>query len=134
MRRIPDLDRLDDFHESHARPPHNVGLYELEVSLFTLLAADLDYLPQDVEHIESFWLLIDIGYSSAGFVMRLASGRRVHLMCNIAQKEDDTGIESVDLETEDVPPHLSHPVLEADLGTGWRDDVEILDDFVALWR
>jgi len=133
MLRIPDLDRLEEFHESHPSP-HNVGIYELQTALFTLLDGDLDFLPQDVEHIESFWLLIEWGHSSAGFIMRLMDGRRVHLMCNIAQKEDETGIESVDLEVEEVPPHLSHPVLDADLGTGWRDDVEDLNEFVALWR
>jgi hypothetical protein len=33
-----------------------------------------------------------------------------------------------------IPPHLSHPRFEEDIGTGRRDDVEVLNEFLAIWR
>lgn len=132
MRRIPDLDRLDEFHEMHAWPS-NIGLYELEETLITLLDGRLDFLPQEIEHIESFWVLPDIDFTSAGFVMCLASGRRVYLSSGIGMNDEETAL-VVALEAENIPAHLSHPRIEERLGTGWRDDVEVLNAFVVLWR
>jgi hypothetical protein len=132
MRRIPDLDRLDAFHESHAWPD-NVGLYELEETLIVLLEGRLDFLPQHVEHIESFWLLPEIDQSSAGFVLRLSTGRRVHLWCAIGMNDEESALE-VNIEAEEIPAHLSHPRIGEQLGTCWRGDIEVLNEFVELWR
>jgi hypothetical protein len=132
MRRIPDLDRLDAFLESHTWP-NNIALYELEETLIALLEGRLDFLPQDIEHIESFWVLPEIGFTSAGFIVRLASGRRLDLSCNIGMNDEETALE-VDLEVEDIPPHMSHPRCKENIGTSWRDDVEVLNDFLELWR
>jgi hypothetical protein len=130
MRRIPDLDRLEAFHEAHTGPA-NVGLCELEETLIVLLQSRLGFLPQDIEHIESFWVLPEIGFTSAGFVLRTAQGRRVHLWCNIGMNDEETALETT-IEAEDIAAHLSHP--DCKIGTGWRDDVEVLNEFVELWR
>src|SRR6185437_12428299 len=109
------------------------GLYELEETLIALLEGRLDFLPQEIEHIESFWVLPDIDFTSAGFVVRLASGRRVYLQSSIGMNDEETALE-VSVEAENIPAHLSHPRIEERLGTGWRDDVEVLNEFVELWR
>jgi hypothetical protein len=49
------------------------------------------------------------------------------------QNNEETALE-VNIEAEDIPPHLSHPRTQERLGTGWRDDVEVLNEFVELWR
>jgi hypothetical protein len=47
--------------------------------------------------------------------------------------DEETALE-VNIEAEDIPPHRSHPRIAERLGTGWRDDVEVLNEFVELWR
>jgi hypothetical protein len=133
MRRIPDLGRLEAFHERHAWSNSSIGLCELEETLIALLEGGLDFLPQEIEHIESFWVLPDIDFTSAGFVIRLESSRRVHLSSGIGMNDEETALE-VNIEAENIPSHLSHPCTEERLGTGWRDDVEVLNEFVELWR
>jgi hypothetical protein len=29
---------------------------------------------------------------------------------------------------------LSHPRMDERLGAGWRDDIEVLNEFIELWR
>src|SRR4051812_30067689 len=98
MSPLPSQERVAEFHREHPSPS-NMGVVELVEALAILYEGKLDYRPHDIEHIESYCLMVDIGSSSAGFVMRLVSGRRVHLMCNIDQGEEDGEIE-VDLISE----------------------------------
>jgi hypothetical protein len=39
-----------------------------------------------------------------------------------------------DIEAQDILAHLSHPQMAEKLGTCWRDDIEVLNEFVELWR
>jgi hypothetical protein len=75
----------------------------------------------DIRRVEAYWCDIEIGFASAGFVLRLDDGRRCHLQCAI---DDDNQPDTVAVTVEPVPQGCELPAFNcAPLG-GWRHDVD----------
>lgn len=134
MPSLPSDELLERFRREHPSPD-NIGLFELHETLLALYDGELGYRPHEIEHVESYTLMLDIGTSCAGFVMRLESGRRVHLMSSIGPSEEDDETVSIGLQSEDMSPNQSHPYYgRHDPPGGWHEDVEVFNEYVALWR
>lgn len=81
------------------------------------------FVVTDISYVEAYWSFVELGFSSAGFVVKTHDGRRFHLQCAI---DEDNQPDIVAVSAEEVPEGQTLPkfgkCIEA-LG-GWSREVD----------
>jgi hypothetical protein len=77
----------------------------------------------DIACVRAFWSCVDIGFSSAGFVVEIVRGQRFYLQCAI---DDDNQPNMVAITTEELPAGQTMPEIVDNIESrsGWSDEVE----------
>ena len=134
MQKPPSVRRLLDFFVA-VDVENNDGLYELNEAMHALYKATLGIKPVDIGRIAEFWLDRDEGFSSAGFLLLLNSGRRIHLEVGVDQTSDDgSKPPRVDIDLEELADDQQYPAFISveQAPNGWRHDVRTLNDFLVF--
>ena len=134
MQKPPSVRRLLDFFVA-VDVENNDGLYELNEAMHALYKATLGIKPVDIGRIPEFWLDRDEGYSSAGFLLLLNDGRRIYLDVWVEQTSNDGATPpKVDVGLEKLTDEQRYPAFNnfEEAPNGWRDDVGMLNEFLAI--
>lgn len=109
-------------------------LYVLHHALVALGRATATAKPADVVNVEAFWCFDGSDYCSGGFVLWLSDRRRVYLdaWIELANEDEASSPTKVDIEIAELPADQQYPQFPSasDPIGGWRDDVELLNDFL----
>ena len=113
-------ERLDKL-PSWGRVPD--GMVEWVAGIEKLDRKQHGFAVPDIKCVEAFWSFADIGFSSAGFVVKLADGRHFYLQCAI---DEDNQPDMVAITVETLPAGQPLEIFQnaCELPSGWSDEVD----------
>ena len=131
IKRLPSIETIDLLSDKDQ--PQEAGSWAISKGLIEWISGTqkLDrehhgFSMREISYVETYWSFVEVGFSSAGFVVKTQDGRRFHLQCAI---DEDNRPDMVVVSVDELPAGQMLPNFRNDFEPfgGWSREVDVFN-------